>query len=395
MGSEAIASPEEAAFVNGGLGNILEMDDVHRAAILHPGPVVIPAALAAAESAGASGETLLDAIAKGYEADIRLGVSLGPGHYAKWHNTATCGPFGAAAAVGHVLGLDESAIVSALGNAATQSTGPWRCRHEQVMTKQLHTARAAQAGFAAASLAASGFTGPEFMLEGEQGFYDAMCPDPEPDRLLAEPDGPWKVWETSFKPWPACRHTHPAIDAALLLRERSDPAEIRRVEIETFGDARTFCDRPSPETPLEAKFSLQHAVALTLLDGPPALDGFSDRAIARDDLRALREKTEVRVSEPFASQYPDHFGASVSVTLASGQSVSAEVADALGDPENPLSAEQIVSKARVLMAAGGASEELAGQTIDAALALPSAPTLGPLSSCLQALAPDIARRTAA
>ena len=98
IGACALASPEDAVFLNGGLGSILEMDDVHRTAILHPGPVVIPAALASAQLNNASGLGFLRAITKGYEAAIRVGESVGKGHYEKWHNTSTCGPFGAAIA---------------------------------------------------------------------------------------------------------------------------------------------------------------------------------------------------------------------------------------------------------------------------------------------------------
>src|SRR6056297_1975522 len=126
VGRGRTGPPAGAAFLNGGLGNVLEMDDIHRTSILHPGPVVIPAALAAAESQGASAEAFLDAVVRGYEATIRIGESVGPGHYAQWHNTATCGPFGAAVAACGLMGGGEDATVWALGNAGTQAAGPWR-----------------------------------------------------------------------------------------------------------------------------------------------------------------------------------------------------------------------------------------------------------------------------
>lgn len=375
-----------AAFHNGGLGNILEMDDVHRAAILHPGPVVIPAALATAEARGASGSGLLEAIVRGYEADIRLGRSVGPGHYALWHNTATCGPIGSAAATGDLLGLEDDALVWALGNALTQSSGPWHCRHEPVMTKQLHTSRAAQAGMEAAELAAIGFTGPEFMLEGAQGFYAAMCPDPLIEALTAGPDGPWLMWETSFKPWPACRHAHAAIDAALLLRDRiEDAAAIEQIEVKTYSDAIAFCDRPDPQTTHEAKFSLQHSVAVTLSGGPPWLDAFDARS--RDDpaVARLRQRTTVAAEDPFASAYPARYGAGITVKMADGRQIDAAVGDALGDPENPLSEDRIIAKALDLMAAGGVAPEPAQRVVAAAMALPDGAPLSDLSAALLAL----------
>lgn len=358
-----------AAFANGAFGNALEMDDVHRLAILHPGPVVIPAALALAQARAVSGTALLDAIVRGYEAMIRLGRALGPAHYRQFHPTATAGPFGAAAAAGDLLGLDDEQLVSALGNAGTQAFGLWQCRHEPVMTKQLHTARAAEAGLAAALLAARGLTGPRLILEGPQGLFAGMAADARPERVIDEPHAPWLLAETSIKPWPACRHAHPAIDAALMLRERTGPERIGAVEIVTFADALRFCDRPRPTTPLEAKFSLQHAVAIVLLDGAPTLGGFTHAAIARQDAAALRARIRVAAGEPFVSRYPAHFGAAVAVTLSDGRRFEAEVADALGDPENPLPDERLIAKAVMLMQAGGFDAARAEAVMAAALAL--------------------------
>ena len=102
------SAPFGAAFVNGLFGNPLEMDDFHRTSTLHPGPVVIPAALAAAEHTGAPAPAFLVAIVKGYEAVIRIGRSVGPRHYAKWHNTSTCGPFGVTPEATHSMPSAQS-----------------------------------------------------------------------------------------------------------------------------------------------------------------------------------------------------------------------------------------------------------------------------------------------
>ncbi|WP_419908224.1 MmgE/PrpD family protein [Hoeflea sp.] len=391
VGGRSVGTPEQSAFCNGGLGNILEMDDVHRTAILHPGPVVIPAALAAAESCGATAEVFLNALVRGYEADIRIGSAVGPGHYANWHNTSTCGLFGAAASVGSVLGLNEDQMVWALGNAGTQASGPWRCRHEPVMTKQLHTAHAAQAGYNAAALAELGFTGPEYMLEGEQGFFQAMCPDPLPERILEDPDGPWKVWATSFKPWPACRHAHAAIDAALEARSREqfDPAEITSVTVRTYGDAKRFCDRLDPQSTLEAKFSLQHAVAIVLLAGEPKLADFSTDAISRADVTALRDRVSVQLDSVFDTSYPAHYGSGVDVKLSDGRQITVNVPDALGDPENPLSDDRIVHKAQHLMMAAGLTETAANSMTDATLSLASGGNLARFSALISEISPQL------
>ncbi|MGG5809271.1 MmgE/PrpD family protein [Falsiroseomonas sp. CW058] len=359
----------DATLANGALGNVLEMDDVHREAILHPGPVVAPAALALAAERGADGHALLDALLRGYEAMIRIGRAMGPAHYRHFHPTASCGTFGAAAAAASLLGLPAERTVWALGNAGTQTGGVWQCRAEPVMTKQLHTAHAAATGLQAALLAADGLTGPRLILEAPLGVFAGLAPDARPDRVLAEPDAPWLMHATSFKPWPACRHCHATIDAILALRGEVAGREVTRIGIGTYGDALTFCDRPAPESTVQAKFSLQHAAAVALHDGRPPLDAFAPAAIARPELAALRARTTLVQDPALHAAYPLRYGAAVTLTLADGSELRRTVPDALGDPENPLAEGQILDKARMLMASAGVPEERIAAVVDAALSL--------------------------
>ncbi|MGG5819404.1 MmgE/PrpD family protein [Falsiroseomonas sp. HW251] len=369
----------DAAFANGAFGNVLEMDDVHREAILHPGPVVIPAALALAVERGADAGALLDAILRGYEAEIRIGRAMGGGHYAKFHPTATMGVFGVAAACASLLGLDATRLVWALGNAGTQAGGVWQCRHEPVMTKQLHTARAAAMGLEAAQLAAFGLTGPRLILEGPQGVFAGLASDAKPYRVLDTPDAPWLAHETSFKPWPACRHAHPTIDAALALRDRVAGRAIEAVRVESYADALAFCDRAVPRSTVEAKFSLQHAVAVALLDGKPPLSAFDPPALDRADLSALRARVTVAEDPALTRAYPAHFGAAVAVTLADGTTLREAMPDALGDPENPLDDAAIVAKACMLMGSAGVAPDA---IVAAALALAEGGTVAALNAAL-------------
>lgn len=375
--------PATAAYVHGGLGGILEMDDVHRTAILHPGPVVIPAVLAAAVGAQVlDGALVLDAIVRGYEAMIRLGRSVGRGHYAHFHNTGTCGAFGAAAGVGSLLRLSPQALVHALGNAATVGAGLWRCRHEPVMTKSLHAANAARAGLSAARLAARGFTGPAGILDGVQGFFDGLCPDGRIDQVTAGEEDPWLLHAVSFKPWPACRHAHASIDAALQVRERLAGARVARIAIETYQDAAVFCDKPRPTTVNDAKFSLQHAVAVTLLDGPPTLGAFDLPALSRPDIAALRACTTVEPSPTYSDVYPAHFGSAVRVWTQDGTLLECQIADALGDSERPIDDAGLVAKAGLLMQAAGWPVAQHARVVEAVLALPSTGDFAAVQSTL-------------
>ncbi len=358
-------SEEGEAFAWGSLGNILEMDDVDKRALLHPGPVIIPAALGLSIEAGADARQFLDGVVRGYEATIRLGRAVGPGHYRLWHNTGTCGSIGAAAACASILGLAQDRLVHAMALGISQSAGLWQTRHEPASQgKQLHTAHAARSGVTAARLAASGFAGPRTVLEGPQGFFAAMCPGADPQAVLAPYESDWLIHDVSTKPWPACRHTHAAIDAALLLRAGTAQPVSGSILVETYRDALAFCDNPLPGSVLEAKFSLQHAVAVALVRGAPRLEDFSLPAIEDPQLAELRTRVSVRESRVLTSAYPSRFGARVCLNGA-----SAGVDDAWGDPENPVTDDDVFHKSGLLLEAAGWTKLEAEGLLDAIKAL--------------------------
>jgi 2-methylcitrate dehydratase PrpD len=359
------------AFLLGTLTHILETDDLHRASVVHPGCVVVPAAWAVAAREGIRGHAMLRAVLWGFEAATRVGMAVGPSHYRLWHNTATCGPYGSAMATAALLNLDSTATVHALGNAGAQSSGLWQFLEAGTMTKHLHAGRAAEAGVLAADLARYGFTGPSAMLEGAKGWFAATCPDPDPDAVTHEPDGPWQLLLTSVKPWPSCRHTHPAIDATQDLRHRIAVSAVKRIEVETYPAALEVCDRPSPQSDYEAKFSLQHCVAAALAREQVDFAAFA--APARAELAALRGQVTVRVAEPYTSAYPRAWGSTVTVTVCSGERLTVRRNHAKGDPESPLSPIDLIAKARMLMEYGGVREP--DRLIDAILALSDDTTL--------------------
>lgn len=375
-------SLESALAYNAALGNVLEMDDVHRRSILHPGPVVIPAALAVAEYTGASVSQLLDAIILGYEVTIRIGSAVGRSHYRYFHNTSSCGAFGAAMAAGVLWHLSSSQLVSALGNAGSRTGGLWQMRHEGVHTKQWHNAEAAKSGVAASRLALAGLTGPRAILEGPQGFFAAMSEDAEPEKTL-EPAAHWLMHDCTFKPWPACRHAHPAIDAleTVLQREQLDVTDIAAVEIESYQDALTFCDKPLPRTEAEARFSIQHAIACRLVLGEPELWHYQQAHLQDAAIVAMRARVQLRCVPAFENVYPAHFGAGCVVRLTDGRSYHASIHDTLGDPERPLHEQQLLKKVRSLLTAGALSAER--QQALCSLSLPAASSLSALFALLQ------------
>lgn len=377
-------TPADALLLNAALGNVLEMDDVHRGAILHPGPVVIPVALAAAQAEGADADALLDAIVRGYEATIRVGRALGKAHYRYWHPTSTAGAFGAAAAAASVLRLPAESLADALGTAGSRTGGLWQMRHEPVPTKSLHNAEAARSGWLAAQLALAGMRGPRRILEGEQGLFAATAPDAVPEQVVAD-EADWLIHSTSLKPWPACRHAHPAIDAlrdALAQLDAGELAQIEHVQVHTYAEALRFCDRPQPQTELEAKFSLQHALASILVHGRPQLAHYTAEACSDAELAPWRVRISLHEDAACSQRFPTHYGASVQVLLADGRQLQAERIDAWGDPECPMSAEDVLAKALALAQWGRVSAGLAQPLFGQVQALAQGGTLDALNTML-------------
>ena len=330
------------------LGNVLEMDDVHRQALLHPGPVVWPTVLGGQIK---DLDVILDAAIQGYEAMIAVGSTFDAHHYAHFHPTATAGCFGAAASAGtSTYSSKEGKLANAMALAGSVSGGLWQMRHSHVMGKQWHVEHAITTGENAAFYAQQGVTGPLDILEGPQGLYAATCREPKPMVL-----GPgWRIEEVSFKPWAACRHAHPAIDCALELRAAGKLTA--PFHVETYADALTFCDKPHPTTETEAKFSLQHAVAV-IADGRNATPAdFTPEAIAT--LAGLRAQVTVAEAPEITARYPAHFGARLN---------GFELIDTRGDPERPVSEADIVAKMHMLAAWGGLPPSEADRAADLAL----------------------------
>lgn len=343
---------ESRVFLASALSHVTETDDLHRASVTHPGCVVIPVALLLGGERGLGGHAVLRAVLRGYEAMIRVGEALGSGHYEVFHNTATAGVFGSAAAAASLLKLAEDGWVWALGNAGTQAAGLWQFNVEGAMSKPLHAGHAAAAGLRAALMAAEGFTGPEAILEGEKGLFRALCPDANPTAVVADA-ADWKLHETSMKPYPCCRHVHSAIDAALEIREALDGAPVAAVGVESYPAALSVTDRPRPTTPEEARFSIQYAVASALVGGRPGLDAFEPAAVGDPDVRDLLERIRVKTGPALAEAYPERWGAVVRVEEVGGAVHRAERASAKGDPECPLDDAELDAKVEGLMGWAG------------------------------------------
>jgi 2-methylcitrate dehydratase PrpD len=379
-----------AALVNGVFGHALDMDDGHRMAAGHPGVATLPAALAAAEVHRSSGSELLRALVFGYEVFVRIGAHLNPTHLKRgFHTTATVAPFAAATAAGLLAGLDAERLTRALGLAGLQGAGLMEVFHDGAMAKPFQTARGSAAGLLAADLAARGALGPSTVLEGVQGFLEAMCGDRAADDLVAglgpaDTDIDWAIRGVYFKLYAACRHTHAAVDAARQLRDEHDlrPEQVERVVVRTYEVADRLCGATTlPSGPSEAKFSLPFTIALGLTVGHARQSCFRPETVADEALRALASRVHVEIDPAIEREYPAKRTAALDLTTVDGRLLRTEVPIARGEPELPLTQEDVEAKfldnARTAL-----SEEQARAIIDEVRALDTRSSCGRLIDLL-------------
>lgn len=330
----------DAALVNGTSAHAFELDDYHNAK-LHPGAVVVPAAVALAEQLQSGGERLLTAIAVGYETMIRSSLALEPSaaRLRGWHLTGACGPFGAAAACAVLMGLDERTTAWALGLAGTQGAGLWAFNADGTMSKRLHAGKAAHSGVLAAELAAAGFTGPTQIYEtGDGGFLKAFSDRSDPAPLTRDLGSAWHTDAVSIKPYSCCGSTHAYIDAALELRRRLggawDAKRPVRVGLSKVVGVQCGFDYV-PSSALNAQMSLRYCVAAALADGQVLPAQFSEARMNDPALCALAASLEL-VDDPGLDRlYPVHFAGWVSA-LVDGQWMQVDVLDPTGSVAKPV-----------------------------------------------------------
>ena len=349
MAREVVASMNGAAaavaFTRGVASHILELDDIHKTSTVHAGSPVISAALSVAEREHADGRAFLLAVALGYEAALRIGEAVNPSHYRYWHPTGTAATFGAAVAAGSLLKLNAGQMLDALGSAGTQAAGLWEFNADGAMSKHLHPGKAAMNGVLAADLARAGFTGATRILEGDRGFFRAMSGAYDETRITDALGERWKIQENCYKLHSCCGHTHTAIDLALQLRQSG----LRSVRIETYAQGHAIVQNPRPTTPYQAKFSLAYCVAAALLDGQVNLDQFTPARIAAPDIAAMLDRIEVTVAPHLTAKYPAAWPARLTLTLANGDALRGEADFPRGNPENPVSTQELEAKFRALV----------------------------------------------
>ena len=349
-GTQFKAPKANTALANGVMIHSFELDDYHNAAKLHPGAVVIPAALATGETADTHGRQLITSLVCGYETMIRTSLGAGPSSAKNrgWHLTGICGPFGAAAAAGKIIGFGAKKMANALGLAGTQASGLFAFTADGSMSKRFHPGKAAQNGINAVELVSQGFTGPTQILEAKDGgFCKAVSDDFSLERIIYGLGKNFEILKTSIKPYSCCGSVHSAIDGMLQLRERHHikTESIEEVTIGTSSVVKLQCGWDyKPESVLQAQMSLQYCIAAALLEGQVFIDQFTEERIATEDVLKLARKVKVKVDEEIDRVYPNKFSNKVEALLKDGTTYSIYVEHPKGSPDNPLSPEEVEEK---------------------------------------------------
>ena len=333
-------SAVNAALVNGISSHVHDFDDTHIPTILHPTGPIMSAALALAEMHGSSGRDLIRAHAVAVEVSARASNAIFPEHYdAGWHMSGTTGTLGATTAAALLAGLSPSQLVTALGIAATQASG----QREQfgAMTKSLHVGKAGSNGVLAVLLASRGYTAAPDSLQGRRGMFSVMSADARSEALTAGLGRDWEIFRVGIKPYSCGVVAHPPIDAVKRLRtERGvEPEQVERIQLRVNPLVIELTGKKEPRTGLEGKFSVAFCAAVAMIEGTAGPRQFTDEAVARADVVALRDRIH-----PEADESVTHSQAVAIAHLHDGSTVTVEVAAASGTPENPLSADELRAK---------------------------------------------------
>jgi 2-methylcitrate dehydratase PrpD len=329
-----------AAFINGVSSHIFDYDDTHLKTIIHPAGPVMSAILALAEYQPTDGRAFLNALILGVETECRIGNAVYPDHYDRgWHITGTAGVFGAAAGAGKLLGLSEQQMIWALGLAASQPVGLRESFGS--MNKSFNPGRAASNGLFAALLASKNFTSSNEMIEAKRGWANTISTKQDYKEITDGLGERYEALLNTYKPFACGIVMHPAIDAAIQLRNQYQlkPDQIDTINLRVNPLVLELTGKKTPTTGLEGKFSIYHAVAAAIVEGAAGEKQFSDRAVQDPTILALRSRVAPVVDPSVKPEQVE-----MSIALKDGRQLEKTIQHAIGSLEAPMSDRDLETK---------------------------------------------------
>ncbi len=350
FGTDRRTSALDASLVNGVASHALDYDDFSQPFGGHQSAPLVSPLFAIAEQRRLSGAQLLQSYVVGVETEVRLARVVNFHHYDKgWHPTATLGVFGAAAAVGRMIGLNAAQLTTAMAIAASSASGVKAAFG--TMVKPLHVGQCCRSGLMAALLAEAGYDANPAALEHTQGFLNVYNGPGmfDVERLLHGWADPLEVTsdDMGLKQFPCCGSTHPAVSMMLALREeeRITAADVEHIDILPHRRRLKHTNNADPRTPLAAKFSVQYAVARALLDGAVRLGHFEGEAHLDPAVRTVMDRVAAAPHPDMPDDSAEQFGAEVRVTLKDGRVLARRVNGMVGrGGSNPMSSGELWEK---------------------------------------------------
>lgn len=334
----------QAALMNGITSHTFDFDDTHLKTVIHPSGPVASAILALAERQPVKGEDFLHAFILGVEVECRIGNAVYPNHYdVGWHITGTAGVFGAAAAVGRLLGLNEQQMVWALGIAATQASGLREMFG--TMCKPFHPGNAARNGLLAALLAQKDFTSSNQGIEAKRGFANVLSTRFEPKEITENLGKTFEILINTYKPFACGIVIHPAIDGCIQLRNEHNlkADDVESVTLKAHPLVLELTGKKTPQIGLEGKFSVYHSSAVAIIYGAAGESEYGDAVVRDPAVMALRDRVTAVVDQ---NVHEDQVH--ITLKLRNGKTLEKFVEHAIGSIARPMSDADLEAKFRGL-----------------------------------------------
>lgn len=363
LGHHTKTTMQTAAMLNGVSAHVIELDDGHRIGMIHLGAPIISALLAVAEKENISSDDFLYGIVIGYEVAIRLACATQPGCKLKgYHATGVCGTVGATMAIAAALQFSFAQMKSAISAAITSASGVLEMIEGDTQLKPYNAGRAAMDAVAAAYIGKAEFKAPENALGGKRGFLNVITDEVKLNYLEEFTPGFYYIETIYNKPYAACRHTHPSIEAAMQIRKQAGFCieEVESIHVDTYKLAVNGHDHTEIKGVNSAKMSIPYSLAVALVTGNAGLEEYSEQNVADAKILNITSKVSVTDVNELTALCPQQRVAIVNVTTKSG-SFSARIDYPKGEPENPLTDDEFKQKFVGLMVFAGYSESVCAE----------------------------------
>jgi 2-methylcitrate dehydratase PrpD len=373
VGLDSSVSLETAALVNGLNSHVAEMDDGVRFGMIHPGAPIFSALLPMAEKMNVRRIDLIKGVLVGYDAALRLASAMQPSHYRRgYHPTATCGSIGATMGIAAMLGFNAKEMEDALGAVSVVSAGSLKVVGNSSELKPYNVGRAAALAIQSAAVGKAGFTSPLDALNGETGFMRMTTDSLKLECLHKRAPNNYWIHSVYVKPYAACRHAHPSIEAALdiIQQEPFSIKDIKKIAITTYHGLKGRHDHQEVSCVASARMSIPFSVALALRSVGAGVNEFTQMAVDDPGNKSLSRKVFIQEDQKYTDRVPDQRSAKLKLDLLCGTSFVREVVYPKGEPENPMHDHELKEKYKELAMYGGVTSEAIEQLMDQVWLMP-------------------------